>query len=312
MPLYFGQNAVSLFGNTTGVLAGISTGTVYLAGGNNITLSQNNNSVTVSAPILMNQISVAGGNVDGANIAISSGAITFAGGTNISVTKTQQTLSWAMDDMGAPALSMWNNANPNNVFQIAINDQALVVGPLDLLNFPGFMTINTMLLDLSVSMTAVTGASTGAFTSTYYVGLYTLNNFTLSLWNSVSSSYGHAASTNISASVHGLRFFSFHSSQWSSAPNMSPGQYFLGLMVKTAGVSHPTSAGHGFYYNAAARSGTLGVSSATSIEQGYGLPQGGYIALTGGMPISIPNASLSKGGFNFYPYVIFNNITSVL
>lgn len=42
------QDAVSLSGNTAGVMANISSGTLYLAGGNNITLSQNANSVTVS------------------------------------------------------------------------------------------------------------------------------------------------------------------------------------------------------------------------------------------------------------------------
>lgn len=43
------QDAVSLIGNNTaGVLANISSGTLYLAGGNNITLSQNGNSVTIS------------------------------------------------------------------------------------------------------------------------------------------------------------------------------------------------------------------------------------------------------------------------
>lgn len=42
--------AASLSGNTDGVLANISTGTLYLAGGNNVTLSQNGNSVTFSGP----------------------------------------------------------------------------------------------------------------------------------------------------------------------------------------------------------------------------------------------------------------------
>lgn len=45
-----GGIAASLSGNTAGALANISTGTMYLAGGNNITLSQNANSVTISGP----------------------------------------------------------------------------------------------------------------------------------------------------------------------------------------------------------------------------------------------------------------------
>lgn len=43
------QDAVSLGGNTSGALALISSGLLFLAGGSNVTLSQNGNSVTVSA-----------------------------------------------------------------------------------------------------------------------------------------------------------------------------------------------------------------------------------------------------------------------
>jgi phage-related tail protein len=43
------QDAVSLAGNTAGVLADISSGRLILAGGANVTLSQNGNSVSISA-----------------------------------------------------------------------------------------------------------------------------------------------------------------------------------------------------------------------------------------------------------------------
>lgn len=46
--IYTLQDAASLSGNTAGVLANISSGTLYLAGGNNVTLSQDGNSVTIS------------------------------------------------------------------------------------------------------------------------------------------------------------------------------------------------------------------------------------------------------------------------
>ncbi len=42
------QDAVSLAGNTSGAMALVSDGTLVLAGGNNVTLSQNGNSVTIS------------------------------------------------------------------------------------------------------------------------------------------------------------------------------------------------------------------------------------------------------------------------
>lgn len=47
------QEAVVFGGNTTGTLATISSGSFFLAGGNNVTLSQNANSVTIEGPLLM-------------------------------------------------------------------------------------------------------------------------------------------------------------------------------------------------------------------------------------------------------------------
>lgn len=47
MPLYYPELYASIGGNTSGTLADISTGTLFLAGGSNITLSQSQNSVTL-------------------------------------------------------------------------------------------------------------------------------------------------------------------------------------------------------------------------------------------------------------------------
>lgn len=76
--------AVSLSGNTAGVLALVSSGTAFFAGGNNITLSQNGQSITIS-----------GANVGGAQTGISgvvvsdttysSGTISFSGQNNITI-----------------------------------------------------------------------------------------------------------------------------------------------------------------------------------------------------------------------------------
>ena len=44
-----GGGDISLSGNTSGTLALISSGTLYLAGGNNVTLSQHGNSISISA-----------------------------------------------------------------------------------------------------------------------------------------------------------------------------------------------------------------------------------------------------------------------
>lgn len=68
------QDGVSLGGNTAGVLADITSGTLFLAGGNNITLSQNGNSVTVSG--------AAAGAADGFNI-LAAGAQTALTNTTV-------------------------------------------------------------------------------------------------------------------------------------------------------------------------------------------------------------------------------------
>ncbi len=70
------QDGVSLAGNTAGVLAAIVAGTLYLAGGNNVTLSQNANSVTISG-------AAAGGTaisgIVGSNTTYTSGTVAFTG-----------------------------------------------------------------------------------------------------------------------------------------------------------------------------------------------------------------------------------------
>jgi len=79
--------AVSLSGNTAGVLALVSSGTVIFAGGNNITLSQNGQSVTIS-----------GANAGGAQTGISgiivsdatysSGTVSFSNAGNITISSS--------------------------------------------------------------------------------------------------------------------------------------------------------------------------------------------------------------------------------
>lgn len=79
--------AVSLSGNTAGVMALVSSGTVVFAGGNNITVSQNGQSVTIS-----------GANVGGAQTGISglivsdatytSGTVSFSNAGNITISSS--------------------------------------------------------------------------------------------------------------------------------------------------------------------------------------------------------------------------------
>lgn len=68
-----GVGGVSLTGNTAGVMALVSSGTMYLAGGNNVTLSQNANSITISGG--------AAGAADGVNAFVVNGGASTASTT---------------------------------------------------------------------------------------------------------------------------------------------------------------------------------------------------------------------------------------
>jgi hypothetical protein len=78
---------ISLSGNTAGVLGLISSGTAILAGGNNITLSQNGQSITISA---FNQTVQTQSTV---NINGSTGQISFVAGNNISLSQNASTIT---------------------------------------------------------------------------------------------------------------------------------------------------------------------------------------------------------------------------
>lgn len=85
-----GGIAASLSGNTAGVLANISTGTMYLAGGDNVTLSQNANSVTISGANqsvqTQNMVSING----------STGAISLATGSSLSSSSNGSTITFGL------------------------------------------------------------------------------------------------------------------------------------------------------------------------------------------------------------------------
>lgn len=97
------QNVVdlTLAGNTAGALALVSSGTATFAGGNNITLSQNGNAITISGP-----------NVGGAQTGIS-------GLANSETTYTSGTVS--LSELGAVTI----RSTTGNQFQISVNSQSV-------------------------------------------------------------------------------------------------------------------------------------------------------------------------------------------
>jgi hypothetical protein len=93
-PLNGGRINASLGGNSTSAGAGyalVSSGTMFLAGGNNVTLSQNGASITISGGNAGNAHNVTlGGNSTSAGagyVQISTGTMTIAGGNNVTLSQ---------------------------------------------------------------------------------------------------------------------------------------------------------------------------------------------------------------------------------
>jgi hypothetical protein len=92
---------VSLSGNTAGVMGAISSGTMVLAGGNNITVSQNGNSVTLSGPNAQTGVS----GISAGTTQISSGTAIFSNSNGITFGLNGNTLTASHNGLTTAALS---------------------------------------------------------------------------------------------------------------------------------------------------------------------------------------------------------------
>lgn len=164
-----GGIAASLGGNTSGALALVSSGTLFLAGGNNVTLSQNGNSVTISAnTVAAANLSVSAGTTTGAF-----GGLTFSNSNNISYGLNNGTITGSVN---APGLG--------TTFAGA--------------NVSGSMTLNTAGLNLSLSGPAESGVALSAAGSSQSQG-------TMVFSNSNGLSFGMNGST-VTASYNSTQF----------------------------------------------------------------------------------------------------------
>jgi hypothetical protein len=137
-----GGIAASIGGNTSGALAPISSGTLFLAGGNNVTLSQNGNSITISAnTVAAANLSVSAGSTTGAF-----GGLTFGNANGFSFGLNNGTITGSYNSTqfaGTGTTFAGTNASAS-------------------------MTLNSNGLNLAISAAAGgSGASTGAI---YFAG----------------------------------------------------------------------------------------------------------------------------------------------
>lgn len=235
---------VTLSGNTAGVMAQVSSGTLTLAGGNNITLSQNGNAVSI--------IGGAGGGGGGialansqttytsgtANLSVVGGAMTIASTTgqsfNFSVPQTSSlsatggisiSTNGSTISIGAPAGVTYSYFNPQDAYVQITGQQGQAS-----LHFQPTQMPNVS-FDRVVMPLVFTGSSnsTASVSVSVSMGIYTRNASTLSLVASYSASGAVTHSGNVNSSLNnGLKLFTMGATSM-----LFEGQYYVGIVSRT-------------------------------------------------------------------------------
>ncbi len=299
---------VSLAGNTAGVLAHVSSGTLTLAGGNNITLSQNGNAITISGG--------AGG--AGGGVALANSQATFSTGTvnilegggaiTIASSAGGQSLKLSVPGtsslVGANGIGVSAGGSTITIDGSGINTAGATLSyfnPLDayvqVAGQQGQATLHVqpayapnVTFDRIAMPVVFSGATsvTASVTLSMWMGIYTRNASTLSLMTSysVSNSLLHSGTANSSQNV-GLKILTMGASS-----SLSGGQYFIGIMSRTTSGGSNASISQIVVSQQASNYGGLWgqVSSAT---QQYTAGLGVYTVSTTGVPSSIALSQLN-------------------
>jgi hypothetical protein len=216
-----GGNNLSIIGNVAGAPSLISSGTLFLAGGNNITLSQNGQSITVSgASTTPGGIAASmGGNTSGVSALVSSGTLVLAGGNNVTLSQNGNSITISANTAAAANLSVSAGSttgafggltfgNGSGV-SFGLNNGTITASINSIsgaglgttfagANVSGSMTLNTAGLNLSLSGPAESGVGLSAAGSSQTAG-----NLVLSNSNGVS--FGMNGST-VTASYNSTQF----------------------------------------------------------------------------------------------------------
>ena len=334
-PFNGGRINATIGGNTAGVSTLVSSGTLTLAGGNNITLSQNGNAVTISAAnggagggiaLANSQTAYTSGT---ANLAVVGGAMTIASSTagagqsfNFSVPQTSSlsvtgAVSIATNgstiSIGAPAMGTLSRFEyPEGLFTSL---SAMGQGSLSInhLYIPFNVTGSAMKIGGSLSASTATSATTASQNMSLWMGIYTLNGSTLSLASSGSANnsfaWSHTASTSANTSVQSMRQLTVPMNV-----NITPGEYWVAAVISSA--STFASAGFTMYGNnqiATSASGAIlmPIGAGTASARDVMLFQGIYTAVTSAGPVSMSGGHINNSSAayvqraNFYN-VIFN------
>jgi len=324
---------ISTFGNTAGT-TGLVSNQLILVGGTNITLSQsiNGNSATLSiiAATQSVQTQMTGltagmstqGNTAGTTGLVSN-QLVIVGGTNISLSQSVNgnsatlTINGATAAGAAPTISFWENMDLDGTAGAVLGSQVITYDTVAFFPlrregvFPGNMTPATVAMLFTLSGSTATMSQ--AFSSSLFIGIYTFNASTLSLLNSVVTTWGSGAdNANLSTIRAGGRWLTIHSSLWSAAPAFSQGNYWIGTLIRSSSRSDQTAGfyGQGPWQFNSPLSGTIGISQVNATTVGY-LPFFGRMSVSSAsLPASIGSADLNKQvvlGSNI-PLLRFNNL----
>ncbi len=325
-PANGGRVNVTIGGNTAGAGALVSSGTMTLVGGNNVTLFQNDNAIFVSAGNQTVQTQnvhnvTLDGNTAGVMAQISSGTMTLAGGNNITLSQNGNAVTIAGAGGAAMTLSRYQNMDRGTSTLLAPPFGVPFLQRLNQENdlFAGNMTANTVLFNFSGSSSS-SNHTLAAHTLSLLVGIYqpvATANTVLTLVNSASISFGSNATMSVVPYYQGNRWMSIHSSQWSSPPAFTQGgDYVFGVLFRSSGTRLASLSMVGQnYMNTNVRSGFIGVSSTTG---NVTLPHGNYWnAMLGSassgtytaLPTAISGDQVTRANATavFIPHVILNN-----
>lgn len=374
--------ATAAGGTTTGTTALVSTGTLTLFAGNNITLSQTGtNAITISAfnqsvqtqNLIDLQIgTAAGGTTTGTTAVVSSGTLSLFAGNNITLSQTGTNAITISGATVPPTVSMGISTQGNTAGTTGFASQSLqlvgtnlitmsqstgagagtitVVGPrvpgmtrfdngfgmgsvadyvgLGTVNgsmhlfpltpmadvFPGNMSALTMFVDMYCQTTTATSVGSGAFTLTVSAGIFTLaGGSSLSLLNSVTTSLTQNAATGNTSLWYGARWLSFQSSQFSASLTFSQTSYWVGLIVSSSSATQNFSWVGQYIANTAAvsaRSGTMGSTVGSNATRGYDPWTG--IVNTNALPASVHISNVTKTGVSggFVGHVVLDALHS--
>lgn len=268
---------LTLSGNTAGVLAHVSSGTLTLAGGNNITLSQNGNAITISGG--------AGGG--GGGIALANSQTTYTSGT-VSL----------LEAGGAITIASTTGQRLN--FSVPVVSSLSATGALSISNNGATVSIGAPAFSAGISNIGNTAGTSG--TASNQVIFAGGNNVTLSQSTAAGGrtiSISGANQSNQNISLYALGNTTQNSSTVLNASNMS----FNGLGAATMGYSN------GSIQVSAPATSSLSATGALSISTNGGTISIGAPAFSAGISNIGNTAGTSGTASNRVVFAGGNNIT---